>query len=244
MKIIYAKDYQDMSRKAANIISAHVILQPNSTIALATGSTPLGMYRQLIDWYKKDDIDFSQITTFNLDEYIGLGKEHPKSYYRFMYKNFFNYINIPESNVNIPNGMASNVEEECCRYDKDIAAAGGIDFQLLWIGRNGHIGFNEPASFFERDTHEVKLTASTREANARFFNNETERTPTHAISMGIGTIMQTKKIMLLCSGEAKADILYRSLYGKIDPQIPASILQMHANITIVGDKPALSRLPI
>ena len=242
MKIVKAKDYLDMSRKAANILSAQIILHPDSTIGLATGSTPVGMYRQLIEWYEKGDIDFSEVTTFNLDEYIGLSSENPQSYIHFMCENFFNHINIDKRNINIPDGMAEDINEECRLYEEKISLANGIDLQILGIGDNGHIGFNEPAMYFERNTHRVNLAESTIKANSRFFDS-TVSVPKSAISMGMGIIMQAKKILLLCSGESKAEILYKSLYGKIDPKVPASILQLHSNITVVADKAALSIIP-
>lgn len=238
MKIIKAKNYKDMSRKAANILSAQVILKPSSVLGLATGSTPIGMYKQLIDWYKKGDIDFSQVKTFNLDEYVGLSTDHPKSYHKFMYDNFFDKININTKNISIPDGLADEQQKECIEYEKKIADAGGIDLQVLGIGHNGHIGFNEPAEYFERDTHVVKLKQQTREDNSRFFDS-IDDVPTSAISMGMGIIMKAKRILLLCSGESKAEILKKSLYGKIDPCVPASILQLHSDITVVADDDAL-----
>lgn len=238
MKIIKAKNYKDMSRKAANILSAQVIKKPNSVLGLATGSTPIGMYKQLIEWYKKGDIDFSQVKTFNLDEYVGLSMDHPKSYHKFMYDNFFTKINVSPQNISIPNGLSEDHQKECYEYEKKIADAGGINLQVLGIGRNGHIGFNEPNEYFERDTHVVKLKQQTREDNSRFFKNIDE-VPVSAISMGMGIIMKAEKILLLCSGKGKADILKQSLYGKIDPSIPASILQLHSDITVVADEDAL-----
>lgn len=239
MNLIRVKDYQDMSRKAANIVSAQVILNPESTLGLATGSTPIGMYQQLIKWYQKDDIDFSNVSTVNLDEYIGLPKDHAHSYYRFMQDNFFSRINVDEQNIAIPDGMADDVSAECKRYEQRIESLGGVDLQVLGIGKNGHIGFNEPGDCFERDTHEVRLSQSTIEANSRFFER-IEDVPKKAISMGIRTIMLAKRIILLCSGKDKAAILHRSFFHKIDPQVPASILQLHGNITVVADKQALS----
>lgn len=238
MKIISTKDYNDMSRKAANILSAHVILHPRSVLGLATGSTPLGMYRQLIDWYKKGDVDFSGVSTFNLDEYLGMGKQDVQSYFYFMCTNFFDHINIDARNIEIPDGMADSIAYECRRYDQKIEKLGGIDLQVLGIGVNGHIGFNEPAKFFERNTHQVMLSEDTRRANARFFESM-DAVPRKAISMGIGTIMHAKKILLLCSGEHKAQILHRAFYKEIDPGVPAAVLQLHSDITIVADTAAL-----
>ena len=239
MKIIFAKDYQSMSRKAANILSAQVILKPKSVLGLATGSTPLGTYNQLIEWYKKGDIDFFHVSSVNLDEYCGLDKDSDQSYYYYMYENLFKHVNIRLSNTHIPNGMELDAEVECNRYNNVIRRLGGIDLQLLGLGHNGHIGFNEPNEAFEKETHCVKLADETIEANARFFESP-EDVPTHAYTMGIKSIMQAKKIVLIASGEGKADILYDALFGPITPSVPASILQLHNDLTIVADQAALS----
>ncbi len=239
MKIISALDYQSMSRKAANIISAQVILFPNSVLGLATGSTPVGVYSQLIEWYKKGDLDFSKVHSVNLDEYCGLPVEHEQSYRHYMNTNFFNHINLPIENTNVPNGLAKDVDAECRRYDKVIVDMGGIDLQLLGIGHTGHIGFNEPDEDFDKTTHCVKLKQKTIEANSRFFENADE-VPKYAITMGIKAIMQAKKLLLVANGADKADILYRSLFGPITPEVPASILQLHNDVTIVADEEALS----
>jgi len=239
MKIITASDYQSMSRKAANIISAQVILNPNSVLGLATGSTPVGVYKQLIEWYKKDDIDFSKVHSVNLDEYVGLSPEHDQSYHYYMKDNFFSHVNIKPENTNVPNGLADDIDAECVRYDKLITNLGGIDLQLLGIGNTGHIGFNEPNEDFDKMTHKVKLTQKTIDANARFFDS-VDDVPKYAVTMGIKAIMQAKKILLVANGEGKADILYRSLFGPITPVVPASILQLHPNVTVVADAAALS----
>ena len=170
MKIIRAKDYADMSRKAANIISAQVIMKPNCVLGLATGGTPVGAYAQLVDWYNKGDIDFSEVTTVNLDEYRGLPKEHPESYWSFMHKNLFDKVNIDPAKINLPDGTNPDAEDACAKYNQIIHAVGGIDLQLLGIGHDGHIGFNEPGEAFELETHCVDLTAETIEANKRFFD--------------------------------------------------------------------------
>lgn len=239
MKIIMGKDYQNMSRKAANIISAQVILNPNSVLGLATGSTPLGVYNQLIEWFKKGDLDFSKAHSVNLDEYVGLVPEHDQSYHYYMKENFFNHINIKLENTNVPNGLAKDINAECARYDKLITDLGGIDLQLLGIGNTGHIGFNEPNEDFDKMTHKVKLTQKTIDANSRFFASADD-VPKYAVTMGIKAIMQAKKILLVANGEGKADILYRSLFGPITPAVPASILQLHPNVTVVADEAALS----
>lgn len=240
--IIYkAKDYKDMSRKAANILSAQVIMKPNCVLGLATGSTPVGTYRQLIEWYEKGDLDFSEVKTINLDEYKGLEKENSQSYYYFMYHNFFQYINIRRENTYIPNGMAKEDMAECSRYNGIIHSLGGIDLQLLGLGHNGHIGFNEPEQAFEKDTHLVALSESTINANARLFDNP-EEVPRFAFTMGIKTIMQAKKIVMVVSGEDKADIVKTAFFGAVTPSVPASILQMHNDVILVGDEAALSKI--
>ncbi|WP_312694474.1 glucosamine-6-phosphate deaminase [Caproiciproducens sp.] len=238
MKIISAPDYQSMSRKAANIISAQVILFPSSVLGLATGSTPLGVYSQLIEWYKKDDIDFSKVHSVNLDEYCGLSTEHEQSYRNYMNTNFFSQVNIPIENTNVPNGLAKDIDAECRRYDNVINSLGGIDLQLLGIGHTGHIGFNEPDDDFDKTTHCVKLKQKTIDANARFFDNAAD-VPQYAITMGIKAIMQAKKILLVANGASKAEILCRSLFGPITPEVPASILQLHNDLTVVADEEAL-----
>ncbi len=232
MKIIHAKSYADLSRKAANIISAQVILKPNCVLGLATGSTPLGTYKQLIEWYNKDDIDFSQVTTFNLDEYVGLDPADPQSYHAYMRENLFDHVNLRKNAVHVPDGMVEDLADACKRYDALIQSHGGIDLQLLGIGKNGHIAFNEPGEAFEKDTHIVTLETSTLQANRRFFGTE-EDMPKHAITMGIRMIMQAKKILLIADGESKRDILNKALYGPISAQVPASILQLHPDLTVV-----------
>lgn len=240
--IIYrAKDYQDMSRKAANIISAQIIMKPNCVLGLATGSSPVGTYRQLIEWYNKGDLDFSHVTSINLDEYKGLSPENDQSYRYFMDTNLFNHVNIDKAHTFVPNGLEVNSEKACTDYNHTIATSGGIDLQLLGLGHNGHIGFNEPGAAFERETHCVDLTESTIEANKRFFASE-EEVPRQAYTMGIKNIMQAKKILVIVSGADKAQILEKVLHGPITPEVPASILQLHNDVTIVADESALSRL--
>ena len=241
MKIYVAADYKGMSRKAANIVSAHVILKPNSVLGLATGSTPVGMYQQLIDWYNKGDLDFSQVRTVNLDEYVGLAPTHDQSYRYFMQTNLFDHVNIDPASTNVPNGMAADPEAECLRYNQVIRDMGGIDIQVLGMGHNGHIGFNEPSDVFELETHVVDLTESTIEANARFFASR-EEVPRRAITMGIKSIMQARQILVVVSGESKADIVKAAFTGPVVPEVPASILQMHPDVVLVGDKAALSKL--
>ena len=241
MLLYKVKDFKELSRKAANIISAQVILKPTSVLGLATGSTPVGTYKQLIEWYEKGDIDFSQVTTINLDEYKGLGAADVQSYRYFMNDNLFNHVNVNKDRTFVPNGLTEDPEEACKVYDDLIAACGGIDLQLLGIGGNGHIGFNEPTDSYIKATHVVTLSENTRSANARFFASMDE-VPTHAITMGIGGIMEAKKILLLASGKANAQAIYDALYGPITPQVPASILQLHPDVIVVADEEALSLL--
>lgn len=240
MKIIRAKDYQDMSRKAANIISAQVIMKPDCVLGLATGGTPVGTYAQLVDWYNKGDLDFSEVTTVNLDEYRGLPKEHPQSYWYFMNENLFSKVNIDPAKTNLPDGTNLDTAAECARYNGIIHKLGGINLQLLGIGPNGHIGFNEPGEAFELETHCVNLTAETIEANKRFFDGNVDLVPKQAYTMGIKTIMQARKVLMVANGAGKAEIIKKAFFGPVTPEVPASILQMHPDFTLVGDEEALS----
>ena len=232
MKLITVDTYEKLSRQAANIISAQVILKPDSVLGLATGSSPLGTYKQLIKWYEKGDIDFGNVTTVNLDEYVGLDGSNEQSYRYFMNKNFFEHINIDLGNTFVPNGCAVDLAGEGKRYDEHIAELGGIDLQLLGIGLDGHNGFNEPDKYIVKSTHVVDLHESTIKANSRFFANIDE-VPKRAITMGMVSIMQAKKILLIASGKEKRDILEKAFYGPITPEIPASILQLHPDITVI-----------
>jgi glucosamine-6-phosphate deaminase len=239
MRIYRAKNYEDLSRKAANILSAQVIIKPNCVLGLATGSSPIGTYKQLIEWYKKGDLDFSEVKTVNLDEYRGLGIESDQSYIYFMRDNFFDHINIDPENINIPNGKNPDAQAECERYERVMEKLGGIDMQLLGIGRNGHIGFNEPGAAFERNTHCVDLTESTIEANKRFFASADD-VPRQAYTMGIQSIMHARKILLIASGADKAEAVYKAFFGPVTPQVPASVLQLHQDVILVADEAALS----
>lgn len=241
MKIYRTEDYYHMSRVAANIISAQVILKNNAVLGLATGSTPIGTYKQLINWHNKGDISFRDVRTVNLDEYKGLSKSSEQSYAYFMNDNFFKDIDIDMANTNIPDGTNENSADECNRYNSVIKSMGGIDLQLLGIGHNGHIGFNEPGEAFEKETHCVDLKESTIKANTRFFNSIDE-VPVKAYTMGIKSIMGAKKILLVASGADKAEILYETVMGPILPAVPASVLQLHIDVTIVADKEALKVL--
>ena len=241
MKIIKTKDYDQMSRVAANIIYAQVIIKPKCVLGLATGSTPIGTYKQLVEWYKKGDVDFSEVTTVNLDEYKGLSPENDQSYRYFMNTNLFDHVNIDKTRTFVPNGLEADSEKACSDYNQIIQDCGGIDLQLLGLGNNGHIGFNEPSSSFEKETHCVALTQSTIDANARFFASMDE-VPKEAYTMGIKTIMQAKKIVVVVNGAQKADIVKKAFFGPITPEVPASILQLHNDVTVVGDEAALSAL--
>ena len=230
-----------MSRKAANIISAQVIMKPDCVLGLATGSTPIGLYQQLVAWYEKGDLDFSEVWTVNLDEYKGLSRENDQSYYYFMHHNLFDHVNLPAENSHLPNGMEPDSDKECRRYSELIRSMGGVDLQLLGIGHNGHIGFNEPGDAFDNDVHCVNLTQSTIEANKRFFASADD-VPKQAYTMGIKTIMQAKKILIVASGEDKADIVRDAFFGPITPKVPASVLQLHNDVTLVADEAALSKI--
>src|SRR5699024_6484442 len=221
MRIIVCENYEEVSKKAAQMILSQVTLKPNSVLGLATGSTPIGMYENLVKINQDSEIDFSAVSTLNLDEYYKLPKESNQSYHYFMYKNLFDHININPENIHIPNGMTADVDAECERYDKLIKEAGGVDIQVLGIGNNAHIGFNEPTINFEKGTHLVELEESTIEANSRFFDN-IEDVPKKAITMGVGSIFKSKKIMLIATGENKAEAIYNTVYGKVVPEVPAS----------------------
>jgi len=230
-----------MSRRAANLISAEVIRNPKCVLGLATGSTPVGTYKQLAAWNQKGDLSFKEVRTVNLDEYKGLAGTHDQSYRYFMQNNLFDHIDIVQENTNVPDGLAADPEAECARYDALVESMGYADLQLLGLGRNGHIGFNEPCDRFVKETHVVDLTASTIEANARFFASADD-VPKQALTMGIGCIMAARRILLVASGADKAEALYNAVCGPITPQCPASILQLHKDVVIVGDEAALSKL--
>ena len=242
MQIYRAKDYEDMSKKAANIIASQVVLKPDCVLGLATGSTPIGAYKNLVEKYEQGDLDFSQVTTVNLDEYKGLPRENDQSYYYFMHDNLFDHVNVKPENTHLPDGTKEDANEECARYEELIRSLGGQDLQLLGLGHNGHIGFNEPDTVFEKTTHCVDLQESTIEANKRFFASADD-VPKQAYTMGIGTIMQAKKILVVVSGEDKADTVAKAFFGPVTPEVPASILQFHKDVILVADEAALSKFP-
>lgn len=232
MDIIKVKNYEEMSKKAANIIAAQIVLKPHTVLGLATGSTPIGTYAQLIELCKNGNVDFSQVTTINLDEYYGLDPAHEQSYRYFMNDNLLTKVNINLANTYLPNGKAEDVEAECKRYDKLIEKLGGVDLQLLGIGHNGHIGFNEPTDEFVLNAHCVDLGEITICANSRFFKDKGD-VPKRAFTLGIKSIMQAKKLLLIANGDDKRDILKKSLFGPVTPLVPASILQLHKDLTVI-----------
>ena len=242
MRIVRAKDYEDMSRKAGNIMAAQVVAKPDCVLGLATGSTPIGAYKRLIEGYEAGDLDFSQVKTYNLDEYRGLPGTHDQSYRYFMNVNLFDHVNIDKANTHVPDGLAEDYEAACAAYDEAVAAAGGQDLQLLGIGNNGHIGFNEPGDAFVKGTHCVDLTESTIQANSRLFDS-IEDVPRQAYTMGIGTIMGAKMVLVMANGEVKAQAVHDMIYGPITPSCQASILQLHPNVVVVADEAALSLCP-
>ena len=242
MKILKTKDYKELSQKAANLIAAQVIMKPNCVLGLATGSSPMGIYEHLIKLYEKGDLDFSKVSSINLDEYKGLDPENDQSYRYFMNTNFFNHINIDKAHTFVPNGLEPDSDKACTEYDSIIEKAGGVDLQLLGLGHNGHIGFNEPSDVFPCTTHCVDLAPSTIDANKRFFESEAD-VPRQAYTMGIRSIMLAKKIVVVVSGNDKAEILEKAICGPITPKVPASVLQLHPDVVVVADEAALSKMP-
>ena len=232
MKFITVKTYEELSKKAADLIAAQVILKPDCVLGLATGSTPVGAYKELAAKCSKGEVDFSKVTSVNLDEYEGLSGDHDQSYRYFMNHNLFDHINIDKAKTFVPNGCAEDLVKEGERYDELIKSLGGNDLQLLGIGVDGHIGFNEPEDVFTAATHPVVLDPSTIEANARFFASADD-VPRKAITMGMMSIMQAKRILLVANGKNKLDILKKSMEGPVDPMVPASILQLHPDVTVI-----------
>lgn len=237
MKIIKANTYEDMSRIAANLIASQVTVKPDCVLGLATGSTPIGTYEELVKRVKSGELDFSEVTSINLDEYKGLSPENDQSYRYFMNEHLFNHINIKKENTYVPNGLEPDAAKACADYDAIIKKFGPIDLQLLGLGPNGHIGFNEPADHFVPSTNCVNLAQATIDANARFFSSIDE-VPKQAYTMGIGTIMQARKVLIIANGAKKAEIVKKAFYGPVTPQVPASILQLHGDVTVVVDAEA------
>jgi glucosamine-6-phosphate deaminase len=241
MDIIKVKDHEELNSVAAKIVIEKVKKNPNATIGFATGGTPLGTYKKMIEDHRQNKTSYRNIRSFNLDEYVGLTPENPNSYRFYMEKNLFSHIDIQKSNIHFPDGTKIDLERECTNYETSIKRFGGIDLQILGIGRNGHIGFNEPGTPFDSQTHIVELTPSTRQANARYFMSIND-VPTHALTMGIATILKSKEILLLAFGEEKTEAIHRLMTGDIDEKFPASVLQKHPKVTIVADSKALSEV--
>lgn len=237
MRFIICKNYEEMSKNAADILASQVLTKPHSVLGLATGSTPIGMYQR----FAERNLDLSTVTTFNLDEYYPIQQTNHESYYYFMKENLYSKVNIKKENIHIPNGSAEDAEAECLNYDKMIEDAGGIDLQILGVGENGHIGFNEPNTYFSAETHVETLTENTIEVNSRFFD-KIEDVPNKALTMGIATIMRSKTIMLMANGMNKAAIIKTLKDGKIDPQNPVTILAAHRNVIVILDQEAASLL--
>jgi len=239
MNVVTVKNYHQLSVQAAQLVTDQIAKKRNTVLGLATGQTPVGMYRELVQKFQQGEIDFSQVVTFNLDEYYGLSPEHPQSYHYFMWHTFFRYINIPTENIHLLNGTAEDITGECQRYEDLIQQKGGIDLQILGIGDNGHLGFNEPAIGLNSKTHLVNLSEETIQANSKYFNTIGE-VPRQALTMGIGTIMNAEKIILLASGLKKAHVIARTIHGKVSTEVPATVLQLHQDVTIIIDQEAAS----
>ena len=241
MRIVVCRDKQAQGEAAASLFAAQILRKADSVLGFATGSTPIHTYAALSGLHRRGALDFSQVRTFNLDEYVGMDPAHPQSYFAFMYEHLFSKVNLQKGNYRLPDGNAKDLDAECARYEADIAAAGGIDLQLLGIGHNGHIGFNEPGDMFVPDTHCVTLTERTIEANKRFFASADE-VPRRALSMGIGTIMRARGIVLVINGQDKAEITLTALKGPVTPRVQASILRFHPDVTVILDEAAASLL--
>ena len=241
IRIYLEKDHAAMSRRAAHIIAAEVHRAPSCDLGLATGSTPIETYKNLIEWNKAGDLSFKEVITVNLDEYKGLAPDHDQSYRYFMNTNLFDHIDIDKENTFVPDGLAEDADMECADYDELIESLGYVDLQLLGLGHNGHIGFNEPDTCFTKETHVVDLTQSTIDANARFFESADD-VPRQALTMGMGAIMAARRVLLIASGEGKAEAIYKAFCGPITPECPASILQLHTDVVVVGDTASLSKL--
>ena len=237
MRVIVCENYDELSKEAAKIMASQVHLKPNCVLGLATGSTPVGAYKELINMYKNGEIDFKDVTTFNLDEYFPISRKNDQSYYYFMHENLFDHINVPEERIHVLNGEVADPEKECADYEKAICDNGGIDLQLLGIGRNGHIAFNEPDENLVSDTHVTVLTDDTIDANARFFEDKKD-VPTKSLTMGMASIMKARKILILINGAGKHAALKKLLSGKITTSCPATMLNMHSDVVVICDKEA------
>ncbi|MBQ7717872.1 MAG: glucosamine-6-phosphate deaminase [Clostridia bacterium] len=240
MQLIICKDYEEISKRAASEVAAAIAAKPDCVLGLPTGSTPVGMYKNLVSMNKTGEVDFSSVTTFNLDEYYPIEKDDSQSYYTFMYDNLFSHININTSNVHIPSGQSEDTEKFCFEYEEAIREAGGIDLQVLGAGVNGHIGFNEPDDALSLCTHKTALTKNTIEVNSRFFD-DISKVPTHAVTMGIKTILDARKIIILISGESKAPVIDAMLSGKITTRCPATLLQLHKDVILITDVATMAK---
>jgi len=243
MEVIIQQDQSSASIYAARLLAEVVREKPAAVLGLATGSTPVGLYRELVRLHKEEGFDFSRVTTFNLDEYVGVPPDHPVSYYRFMYENLFDHINVPASQVHVPDGLAEDIPVHCRAYEQAIRDAGGVDIQVLGIGSDGHIAFNEPSSSLGSRTRTKMLTEETRMDNARFFGRLDE-VPRHAITMGVGTILESARCLLLAFGENKAEALAAAVEGPVTSMVPASALQLHPRVQVIADEPAAARLSL
>jgi glucosamine-6-phosphate deaminase len=241
MNVVIVKNYHELSVQATQLVADQITNKKNTVLGLASGQTPIGMYQELINMFKRGKIDFSEVVTFNLDEYYGLAPEHPQSYYYYMWNTLFKHINIKKENIYLLNGMPENIKQECNQYEYLIQKNGGIDLQILGIGDNGHLGFNEPAIGLNSKTHLVNLSEETIQANSHYFNNMQE-IPKQAITMGIGTIMKAKKILLLASGRKKSHAIEKTINGPVSTEVPATILQLHPDVKLLIDKEAASQL--
>lgn len=242
MKFIVAQDYADLSRRAAHVIAEQVRAKPDCVLGLATGSTPEGLYAELVAAHRRGELSFAQVSTYNLDEYRGLPSDHPQSYRYFMEHHLFSHVDVRPEATHVPDGANPCAQDACDDYEAAIAAAGGIDLQLLGLGHNGHIGFNEPGDCFTRTTNHVMLTESTIQANSRLFNSVDE-VPREAYTMGVGTIMRARRVLVVANGAGKADIVARAFFGPVRPDVPASILQFHPDVTVIVDAEAAARCP-
>lgn len=240
MKIIKCKDYNEVSQRASEILVEQLKQKSNSVLGLATGSTPIGLYQKLIEAYEQNQISFKNVISYNLDEYIGIDRNHPQSYYQYMYKNLFSKVDMKDEHIHIPNNDISRIDEQAEAYNKDLRKH-AIDIQILGIGSNGHIGFNEPGTPFGNETFIVELDEQTRKDNMRFFNSIDE-VPKYAITMGIKNIMRSKQIVLMASGKEKAEAIYKMMYGEVTEELPASILQLHPNVVVIVDQQAGSKI--
>lgn len=241
MEVIVQRDYEQMSKLAAQVVVEVLNAKPNAVLGMATGSTPLGLYQELVRLHTEEQLDFSRVTTFNLDEYVGLPVNHPQSYHYFMHENFFRHVNIPRQNINIPSGTTSNYPAFCEWYEQRIAECGGIDVQILGIGADGHIAFNEPTSSLSSRTRLKTLSRQTIDDNARFFDRR-EDVPIYAITMGVGTILDARKLILVASGQAKAKAVAQAVEGPVTSMVTASALQMHQDATVIVDAEAAAEL--